>query len=70
VNVVVLARGRDVDRPAYRPTLLLVAGFAVSLLSLQRVDQRLLRPEAERAAPLASSPPDVKAVTVSTVRRD
>lgn len=51
VNVVVLAQGDGMwTVRLYRPTLLLVAGFAVGVLSLQRVDQRQKRAEMEAIA--------------------
>jgi signal transduction histidine kinase len=51
LNVIVLAQGDGVwTVRLYRPTLLLVAGFAVGVLSLQRVDQRQKRAEMEAIA--------------------
>jgi len=51
VNVVVLAQGGGMwTVRLYRPTLLLVAGFAVGVLSLQRVDQRQKRAQMEAIA--------------------
>lgn len=48
VNLVILAQGDGMwTVRLYRPTLLLVAGFAVGVLSLQRVDQRQKRAEME-----------------------
>ena len=51
VNAVVLAQGDGMwTVRLYRPTLLLVAGLAVGVLSLQRVDQRQKRAEMEAFA--------------------
>ena len=51
LNVIVLAQGGGMwTLRLYRPTLLLVAGFAVGVLSLQRVDQRQKRAEMEAIA--------------------
>jgi signal transduction histidine kinase len=51
LNVIVLAQGDGLwTVRLYRPTLLLVAGFAVGVLSLQRVDQRQKRAEMEAIA--------------------
>jgi signal transduction histidine kinase len=51
LNVVLLAQGGGMwTLRLYRPTLLLVAGFAVGVLSLQRVDQRQKRAEMEAIA--------------------
>ena len=48
LNLVILAQGDGMwTVRLYRPTLLLVAGFAVGVLSLQRVDQRQKRAEME-----------------------
>jgi signal transduction histidine kinase len=51
VNVVILASGDGMWAVRlYRPTLLLLTGFAVGVLSLQRVDQRQKRAEMEAIA--------------------
>ena len=51
VNAVVLAEGDGMwTARLYRPTLLLVAGFAAGVLSLQRVDQRQKRAQMEAIA--------------------
>ena len=51
LNVIVLAQGGGMwTLRLYRPTLLLVAGFAVGVLSLQRVDQRQKRAQMEAIA--------------------
>jgi signal transduction histidine kinase len=51
LNVVLLAQGGGMwTLRLYRPTLLLVAGFAVGVLSLQRVDQRQKRDQMEAIA--------------------
>lgn len=51
LNVVLLAQGGGMwTLRLYRPTLLLVAGFAVGVLSLQRVDQRQKRDRMEAIA--------------------
>lgn len=48
LNMVILAQGDGMSTVRlYRPTLLLVAGFAVGVLSFQRVDQRQKRAEME-----------------------
>ena len=51
LNVVLLAQGGGMwTVRLYRPTLLLVAGFAVGVLSLQRIDQRQKRAQMEAIA--------------------
>ena len=51
VNVVVLAQGDQMwTVRLYRPTLLLIAGFGVGVLSLQRADQRQKRAQLEAIA--------------------
>ncbi len=70
VNAVVLSRGDGIwTGRLYRPTLLLVAGFAVGILSLQRVDQRQRRAEMEAIAESNARQLGLERAEVARLRR-